>query len=189
MKTKALTVVVFLSILCEMPLAKAGSDRWDRADRQIRRLQPEVFNGLPQNIRKVLKDRGCTIPQSYASSDPHNVISGQFRVKGQQDWAVLCSIDSASSIVVFWDGDVKQIAEIAKRPDKYWLQEIGDGNIAYSRNISTAASDAIGDYDQAGQGQRTAAFDHDGINDTFLEKGLVVYYWHDGNWLELIPPD
>jgi hypothetical protein len=189
MKTKALLLFLFTSILCEMSLAEDSSDIWDQADQEILRLKPEIFANLPDNILKELKKRECTIPQSYASSDPHNVIQGQFQVKGQMDWAVLCSSDNISSILVFWGGNTRLVSEIAKSPDKNWLQVIADRKIGYSRHISSIGGDSIMDHYQAHDGSKPPLFDHEGIDDAFLEKGSSVHYWHDGNWLALTEPD
>jgi hypothetical protein len=189
MKPKALVIILFTSILSEMSLAEVSSDLWDQANQEIRRLPPEIFANLPDNILKELKKRGCTIPQSYASSDPHNVIQGQFQAKGQMDWAVLCSSGNKSSILVFWGGDTRLVSQIAKSPDKNWLQVIADRKIAYSRHITSVGADAMREHYRAEDGSKPPLFDHEGIDDAFLEKGSSVHYWHDGNWLELTGPD
>jgi hypothetical protein len=73
------------------------------AERKVVRLPPSAFPALPAGIVRELQRRGCTIPQAYFKT-PNNVASGQFAHPGQRDWAVLCSIKGASSILVFWNG-------------------------------------------------------------------------------------
>ena len=50
----------------------------------IHRLVPSAFSDLPGAIKTDLESRGCTIPQTYMESEPHNVIGGNFRQPGQQ---------------------------------------------------------------------------------------------------------
>lgn len=188
MKTKAILFILFTFILCEISLAESSSDEWNRADHQILRLQPTVFTNLPENIMIEVKKRGCLIPQSYASSHPHNVIQGQFQVEGQTDWAVLCSTDKISSILLFWGGDTRSVSEIAKSPDKIWLQRIGGSKIGYSRYISSVGGGSIIENYQANGGPKPPSMDHEGIDDGFLEKGSTVHYWHEGYWLEFAGP-
>jgi hypothetical protein len=189
MTDKALLFILFVSILCELSFAEVSSGKWDHSNQEIRRLQPKIFANLPGNILKKLKERRCTIPQSYASLDPHNVIQGQFKVKGKMCWAVLCSASNTSSILVFWGEDMRLIAEIAKSPDKNWLQVIGDKKIGYSRQIKSINGDPILDHYQVNGRSKPPLFDHEGIEDAFLEKGSIVHYWYNGNWLELTKPD
>lgn len=70
------------------------------------RLQPTAFPKLPKNLVTELKRRGCTIPQPYTDRRA-NVIQGEFATPGQRDWAVLCSANGFSSILVLWNGSEK----------------------------------------------------------------------------------
>ena len=58
---------------------------------------------MPANLVQDLQRRGCTIPQEHFTKEPHNVIRGEFAKPGQTDWAVLCSINRVSSILVYWN--------------------------------------------------------------------------------------
>src|SRR5689334_18492660 len=75
----------------------------EAADRQVVRLSPAAFPELPKNLRAELQRRGCKIPQLPMVRGRQNVIKGQFAKPGQTDWAVLCSIERVSSILVFWN--------------------------------------------------------------------------------------
>lgn len=79
------------------------------ADEQTVRLKSSDFNELPKEIIKNLEQRGCTIPQIWHDKTLHNVISGEFSKKGQKDWAVLCSINRVSSILVFGTAQQKML--------------------------------------------------------------------------------
>ncbi|HEX6942595.1 MAG TPA: hypothetical protein VF128_06685, partial [Gemmatimonadaceae bacterium] len=56
-------------------------------------LQPSAFADLPASIRSDLEQRGCTVPQSYPDSTPHNVVRGRFTSPKEVDVAVLCARD------------------------------------------------------------------------------------------------
>ena len=87
--------------------------RFERADRETVWLSPDAFPELPKNLVLELQERGCAIPQSFPAQKPQNVIRGQLARPGQFDWAVLCSRNRVSSILVFWKGAEKNPAEIA----------------------------------------------------------------------------
>jgi hypothetical protein len=113
------------------------------AERKIVRLSPRAFAVLPVSIVRELQRRGCTVPQEDYSKTPNNVTSGQFAHQGQRDWAVLCSIKGASSILVFWNGSATNPAELAPSEDINSLQSGVQDKILFSRGISTVGSDFI----------------------------------------------
>ncbi len=66
---------------------------------------PEIYRSplslpeLPAEISSSLKQSGCLIPR--ALSGHSNVVVGEFATAGQQDIAVICSVDGVSRIEVF----------------------------------------------------------------------------------------
>jgi len=119
------------------------------------------------------------------------VIHGQFAKQGQIDWAVLCSKDGVSMIMIFWNGSPSRVDSLAPAPDLDYLQEIEPGEIGYSRKISTIAPKGIR-YIYAtfgGGGRPPFALDHDGIDDYFMEKASVVHFRHGGKWIRLAGAD
>lgn len=117
--------------------------RFENADRETIRLAAAAFPRLPKNLVQELQRRGCTVPQVYGTKRPHNVVRGEFARPGQADWAVLCSRDRVSSILVFWNGSEQGAAELARQEDKGYLQGIGGDEIGFSRMISAAGRAAI----------------------------------------------
>jgi hypothetical protein len=112
---------------------------WDRAEREIKRLRPSAFRDLPTAVQADLTRRGCTIPQPFTAKTPENVISGAFTRRGQTDWAVLCSINGASSILVFRAASTRMVASMSRLPDFTFLQVVdGNGGVGFSRAISRA---------------------------------------------------
>jgi hypothetical protein len=94
-----------------------------------------------------------------------------------------------SSILVFWGGTGRKPAEIATAPDKGFLQDIGDGKIGYSRRISEVDSTYIVERYRRYGGPKPPPIDRHGINDAFIEKGSVVHYYYEGQWLKLTGAD
>ena len=136
-----------------------------------------------------LERRGCTIPQTPFTKNPHNVIRGEFAKPGQTDWAVLCSVKGVSSILVFWKASEKNPAVIARMEDRIFLQGITADETGFSRAIDPVGKDFImRHYDTYG-GPKPPPIDHQGINDSFLEKASEVSYFYDGRWLKLTGAD
>jgi hypothetical protein len=120
--------------------------------------------------------RGCMIPQTAYSEKPHYVIRGELAKPGQIDWAVLCSVKGVSMILVFWDGSEENPAEIAALEDRIFLQGVSPDKIAvFERNHACRkglhhAANTYG-------GPKPPPIDHQGIDDAFLEKASVVWYF------------
>lgn len=162
---------------------------WDKAEKEIQRLPPSAFPQLPEAILGELNRRQCIVPQAYGHPDPHNVIKGSFIGKGQIDWAVLCSQGGESSVLVFWGGSTEVVSQLAKGPDERWLQTIGEGKIGYSRRITPVDGAGIIGYQQAFGGPKPPSIDHQGIEDSFLEKASIILYYDRGEWLRLTGAD
>jgi hypothetical protein len=162
---------------------------FNAAERQIVRLPPTAFHLLPKAVVGELQRRGCTIPQTGFSQAPGNVITGEFAKRGQKDWAVLCSVKGASSILVFWNGSAQNPADLGSADDLNYLQGSGGDKIVYSRGIGVVGDKVITEHYQAYGGPKPPPIDHDGIDDAFLEKASVVQYFFNGKWMQLTGSD
>src|SRR5262245_41171779 len=151
----------------------------------FKRLPPSAFRQLPLEIAVSLERRACVIPQYWNNRPPHNVIKGEFMRKGQMDWAVLCSRNGSSSILVFWNGSLQSVSEIAKGPDRHYVGTIAAHEPVYYRAIRSASSAYILDHYRAYEGPRPAVITHQGIEDGDMEKGSIIHYRYRGKWLEL----
>ena len=174
----------FLVLALGANLSLAVQD-YDQADRNTTRLAPGAFIDLPAPIRAELERRGCTVPQPFTARRPENVIQGRFTSRQQMDWAVLCSRQRMSSILIFRGGSTSDVAELATEPDITFLQTIdGKGTVGYSRGIAVTDGRSIRDLAGSSGAARPASIDHDGITDAFVKKGSVVWYWHQNRWLK-----
>jgi hypothetical protein len=156
------------------------------------RIEPESFPGLPQPIAADLRSRGCTIPQGYLDPNTHNAIRGEFRQPGQSDWAVLCSRDGGSTILVYWAGSTSAVAKLEPRDDRFHFERLSDGTIlaGFTRQIVPVDHQHIRDaYETWREGPRPPPLDHQGIEDWYLEKAATILYWNKGEWVEWVGAD
>ena len=148
---------------------------------------PEQLKGLPSNIVTELKKMGCLIPQGIL--DHTNAIEGEFAIKGQKDWAVLCSIKGKSHIHIFWGGSIRCPSIIAERSDQENLYEQSRGVWEYDRGLGKVGEKFIMEHYEAYGGPKPPPITHDAIDDRWLEKASVVHYCHEGNWIKLTGAD
>jgi hypothetical protein len=182
-----LAVPALVGLSASVSLAQFDPSKadWGKADREIRRLPPNAFPQLPANLVQDLQRRGCTIPQEHFKKEPHNVIWGEFAKPGQTDWAVLCSINRVSSILVYWNASEKNPAEVNKGEDQGRLQHLGGDVIGYSRVIEPVGAKGISVHNTEFPGPKRPPIDHPGIEDSFVGKASVILYYSAGIWLRL----
>jgi len=179
-----------MNLILILVLTCFQGNEWDKANREVVRLAPSNFKQLPKELIQELERRRCTVPQVSGSRQPSNVIRGEFLKKGQSDWAVLCSVNMKSSILVFPDGSPGNPMNIAEGKDLNMLQGIGEGQIGYSRQIMPVGEKYILDHYHAyGGSPEPPPIDHLGINDAFVGKASVVLYFYQGKWLQLTGAD
>lgn len=151
------------------------------------RLSPDGFTEMPAPVRRELTRRGCTIPQ--ADFEPmRNVTRGSFFGPGS-DWAVLCSRDLKSAILVFRDGRADRVYESASRNDEDFLQGSTGGRIAFSRGIRAVSPSVIREIQESFDGKAGPRLGHAGIEDMFLGKASTVWYWRGGKWVAVAGAD
>jgi len=159
--------------------------RFEVASKAILSVPPDVFPELPDAIISLLRGRGCKIPQPSAIGPPRNVIHGDFFTQGQTAWAVLCSSGGFSSILVFRDNLDAHPEELARNEDKNYLYDVGNGELGILREITAVGREFIMIHYQAYGGPKPPPIDHQGLDDSFLEKASVTHYFYEGTWLEL----
>ena len=160
-------------------------DEWTNAEKNFVRLMPGEFPDLPTEIVSDLEKRKCTIPQTYGIDERHNVIKGEFKKKGQKDFALLCSRNKASSILIYWSSTTEKVSEIRKKKNRPYFQTIGGGKIDFSRTIEVADAKYIyGHYESYG-GPKPPKITHHGINDIYSEKASTVLYFEGNKWSDL----
>ena len=102
---------------------------------------------------------------------------------------MLCSVNESSSILVFRDAADRNPEDLAKAEDRNDLQGAGNGRIAYSRQIQPVDRKFIMDHYRAYGGTEPPPIDHQGIDDAFVGKASITYYWYRGKWMKLSGSD
>ena len=149
----------------------------------FRMLPPATFTELPAPILRDLEKRRCMIPQSYEAKSPENVIHGAFLQQGSNDWAVLCSQDGTSTLLVYWNGAAAKPAELAAQVDSDTADPHDETSLlGYARGIDPASPDKI---DEVLVNKPYGPFDHEGIKDAHIEKSSVIHYFKGGTWMTL----
>jgi hypothetical protein len=190
-------------LVCTLAMFRASgsmqvrsADVWEKADRAVLRLAPSAFPTLPEIVKRDLEHRNCTVPQpDPAAIGPtpdrdrlHNVIHGHFQRGRQTDWAVVCSRNRVSTILVFWGGRANNVSELAQKPDADFLQGWGVDTIVFSRTIAVASEGHIRDYFRRDEA-KPPVLEHSGIEDVFLGKASTVWYWRTGQSMHLTGAD
>ena len=185
MKTRQVGIILVSAVIGLTGVARVRSQDWEAANAGTIRLKPSAFPSLPIRVRDYLERRKCAIPQSFLGKTPHNVVRGRFTSATRTDIAVLCSVDKVSSVLVFRGGATSEVSELAPHPDEMFLQVVNPGVAGYSRALGVADARYIREHHAAYGGPQPPPLDHDGINDMFVEKASVVWYWYRGEWLQL----
>jgi hypothetical protein len=156
-------------------------------DGRPRYIAPETFVEAPARVVAELKARGCMIPQA-SDGKAHNVIRGEFIVRGQVDWAALCSRQGKSSILLISDHE-KKCPEHAIRQYAAYMQQIDrHKKTQYSRLIRKETRKGI--VKRLGASEEPSPLareqvDHDGIEDVYVGKASTILYCTEGKWVEL----
>ena len=169
----------------QMQAERDWQARAEEAAGQIRRLPVTAFPGIPAAVAGVLRARNCAVPQPAAGGAPRNAIRGEFFAKGEAGWAVLCSVDNSTALLVFRNDRDTNPVTVTTSEDRNYLQGLDDSHIGYSREITAADRDFIMRHYRAYGGPEPPPIDHHGIDDAFLGKASVTWYFHNGKWLRL----
>ena len=164
---------------CSAGLATAQDEVEDRA---IVRLPPSAFTQLPLPVRIEAEKRGCTVPQNSYDPDrgKNNVITGSFRGAGVETWALLCSRNRVSAILVCNARAPLRCEELAPSEDIDRLQYLGLQGFAYSRLLTRIPRGEVRD---------GVTLARDGVDDYFEGKASVIWYWESGRWRRLAGVD
>ncbi|MCL4783651.1 MAG: hypothetical protein KJZ70_11515 [Bryobacterales bacterium] len=129
--------------------------------------------------------RNCTVPQPSPEGVARNVIRGEFFAKGESGWAVLCSVNHLTALLAFRNDHDTNPQTIATREDLGFVEVLGNGKAGYSREIRAVGRDFIMGHYRAYCGPEPPPIDHQGIDDAFLEKASITWYYDGGRWLQL----
>lgn len=145
---------------------------------RIRLLPLTSFPALPAIVAAQLDERKCMIPQTYEARTPENVVRASLERKGSDDWAVLCSVNGATTLYVFFQSEPGNPMALRHQRDTEWLGSEVLGAYGSAWGISRRGASQI----RAARGAGHLGVDHDGIDDAFVEKSSTTHYFQDGSW-------
>lgn len=167
-----------------------GSKRVWQVERAIRRLPPRAFPDLPDKGKRQLTHLGCSVPQSYTESKPHNLIRGHFATPTQTDWAVLCSRNGISSLLVLWGGAQTCSGQIWQASDLDAMETFEEGQVGYMMQIRSMPAGQILELRRKHPKLHLALPPkHDSIEIIWIGKAAAVWYCSGGKWIQLWSAD
>jgi hypothetical protein len=159
----------------------------------IRHLPVSSFPELPSEIQESLNRRGCLIPQTYEAHHPENVVHARLERAGSSDWAVLCSVKGAVSLLVFFTSGASPsfgqpvVLESARETQRLQAHEPG-GVLGFNWGIDTATPGQVHEA-QAGLEHRKPWLDHDALADSTLDHRTVYHFYVKNAWTVVDVPE
>lgn len=148
----------------------------------MKRVSPRIYKQIPVGVRNKLNGLNCLIPVSF--NGVKNVISGYFFNSNLLVWAVVCSRSEQSSILVFKDDSGDNYEELGRYDESNWLITINGFNY-FRREISPVNKEYIVTHYQAYGGPQPPVIDHQGVEDGYADVSSSIYYFSNGQWLQL----
>ena len=145
---------------------------------RIRLLPLSSFPALPAIVAMQLDERKCMVPQTYEARTPENVVRASLERKGSDDWAVLCSVNGATTLYVFFQSEFANPMALRRQRDTEWLGSEVLGAYGSAWGISRRSASQI----HLAGGAGHVGIDHDGIEDAFVEKSSTTHYFQNGSW-------
>ncbi|HJP86216.1 MAG TPA: hypothetical protein VJ852_09515 [Gemmatimonadaceae bacterium] len=163
--------------------------------RWVHLLPIDSFPDLPSSVRTTLVQRQCQIP--VPGRHPSNVIKGAFTAKGATEWAVLCSVNDTSQILILNATSGAVLDSLNKSANAGWIQSYVTPKWLFSRVIALVPVHVLNVVppDSADEDvlNYSAWFpkpiDHDAIDQYFIDKAGETYYFAQGRWFSTISSD
>jgi hypothetical protein len=155
---------------------------------RIRLLPIASFPSLPAAIAAQLNEKKCMVPQTYQARTPENVIHGALERKGSDDWAVLCSVNGATTLYVFLQSHIAAPIALRHQRDTEWLgsEVVGAYGSAWGISLRLPAQIPAA---KSGAFPDRSNLDHDAIEDADIERSSATHYFQNGTWIILESPN
>jgi hypothetical protein len=148
----------------------------------IRHLPVNSFPQLPAAVEDALNRRGCLIPQTYEAHQPENVVHASLERPGSSDWAVLCSVNGAVSLLVFFSSQSANATVLTTAPETERLQLHGAGNVlGFNWAIDAASPQQIHEA-QLGMRHPPPRVDHDALADSIIDQRTIYHFYSKNAW-------
>lgn len=159
--------------------------KYQNALASIKTVAPRSIKQLPEAILHILERESCKIPVIDGSKNPHGWIKGHFFNDQQTDFAVLClTPQNEMTIKIAWgDKHPCSISIGYGMVQKYIIPE-GTDNFTFARILLKAQTERM-DYFAYHNEQKRPTKGQEGIEDTLIGKGSLIYYCLEGKWVSL----
>jgi hypothetical protein len=147
----------------------------------IPRFTPDRFASLPPSVREALTRINCQVPQPTLTAAPSNVVVGELAVKGQRDWAALCSNGTSTEIRVVWGGPEHCEDRLASVQDSDSVNVTAPGVGRYTRVLALASAEQVARHLVRLRATLPETPAHDALEDGPLSARLV-HYCRGGHW-------
>jgi len=151
---------------------------------RIRLLPISSFPALPSAVAEQLEHRNCMVPQTYEARAPENVVHASLERRGSSDWAVLCSVNGATTLYVFFQSQPGNPIVLRQQRDTEWLGSEILGAYGSAWGIARRSPSQIQRAEPGSTSKRVEA-DHDGLEDSFVDKSSTAHYFQNGSWITL----
>lgn len=149
---------------------------------------PESIQQLPLRIRRDLIKRQCLVPKykSDSRSEESAYTIGHFRSDRSVDYAVVCHIPArkVQEVLVYSNTEGVWIGEIIE----HGTFDPAPHEDKCEATVGVASPKFILDHARAYAPEELKSLprrDHDGVDVGACEKASVVYFFHQGKWLQL----
>lgn len=177
---KFLSAFIFILIIASPFYSQQSEDN-------VVRIKPSEYTPspncptMPENIVKYLEEMNCLLPQpSYKKDSRGGAFQIQFAAPGQNDWAVLCSRNGSSSILIFWKSSTEKVSEFAKYPDKDF---IGAGG--YFRRMGKSTEKSLTENNVRLYGNIIPELNLWGIDEVTPKRKRIIYYMYKNQLVEM----
>jgi hypothetical protein len=149
-------------------------------------LEPDQFPEAPPELRQALTELGCGIPQVLDPPESvqtelyqDNLVSGHFKSTGELHWAVLCSRNKETTLLLFDSlGRLEETLDGPREDDEgsfLWYVDATDREHILEDHASFGGKDT----------PEPPPIFLEGLEDGLAGKASSIRYWHDCQWIEL----
>jgi hypothetical protein len=148
-------------------------------------LSPDSMPEIPLNVRAALRGRGCLVPQ-YFNGERRNAYGGAFSAKGAAEWAVMCSVNGDSQILIIASSTGAVVDSVALGNDAEAMDH-DNGKWDFTRTFAVYRL-GPGDMDEI-PASLPRPIDHDALDIPIFGKASSAHYLVRGKWYYVMTAD
>ena len=113
------------------------------------------------------------------------MVSGEFKIQGQTDWVILCSVKRKSTVLVYWNAMVSQVEEIpgTQTNDRQWIKGVAEDKVGFSRLLTLTNDGYLYDHHEHFPQAAISYVNSNGVVGDYSLQKSTVHYWHENHWV------